>query len=75
MTQEEARQLVAGYVSHYNNDRLHSAIGYLTPRGREAQIMADRQRKLQQARQRRQTAKNMRSPSCGDCVEMRKARL
>lgn len=58
---EDARQLVADYVSQYNNMRLHSAIGYLTPKdkleGREAHIKAVRQRKLQQARQRRQTAK------------------
>lgn len=58
---EDARQLVAGYVSQYNNQRLHSAIGYITPRakldGREAEIISARQRKLQQARQRRKTAK------------------
>ena len=28
---EDARQLVAGFVEHYNHVRLHSAIGYVTP--------------------------------------------
>ncbi len=28
---EEARQLVASFVEHYNTRRLHSAIGYVTP--------------------------------------------
>lgn len=63
---DDARQLVAGYVSQYNNKRLHSAIGYITPRdkldGREAEIISARQRKLQQARQRRQTAKKTSFP-------------
>ncbi|RMH74631.1 MAG: hypothetical protein D6681_22915 [Calditrichaeota bacterium] len=63
---EDARQLVAGYVLQYNNERLHSAIGYITPRNklddREAEIISARQRKLQQARQRRQTAKKTSFP-------------
>ena len=29
-----ARRLVAGFVNHYNNVRLHSAIGYITPTDR-----------------------------------------
>ena len=28
---EDAQRLVAGYVRHYNEVRLHSAIGYITP--------------------------------------------
>jgi putative transposase len=54
---EDARRIVARYVEHYNCVRLHSAIGYLTPKdkleGREALIFAERDRKLEQARQRR----------------------
>lgn len=54
----EARRLVAEFVAYYNNQRLHSAIGYITPNdklaGREAEILADRRRKLDQARQDRQ---------------------
>jgi transposase InsO family protein len=29
---EDARRIVDGYVRHYNETRLHSAIGYVTPR-------------------------------------------
>ncbi len=53
----DARRLVAQYVEHYNTVRLHSAIGYVTPSdklaGREQAICAERDRKLQEARQRR----------------------
>jgi putative transposase len=54
---EDARRIVARYVEHYNTVRLHSAIGYVTPKekleGREALIFAQRDRKLEQARERR----------------------
>jgi len=56
---EDARRLVARWVLYYNTIRLHSALGYLTPKdkleGREADIFAARDRKLAQARQRRKT--------------------
>ena len=49
---------MADYVIHYNTVRLHSAIGYITPQdklaGRETEIFAARDRKLAEARQRRQ---------------------
>ncbi len=52
---EDARRLVEGYVEHYNNVRLNSAIGYITPKdmlaGRQQEIHADRDRKLEAARQ------------------------
>ncbi len=55
---EEARRLVGRYVDHYNRLRLHSAIGYVTPlaklEGRESQIFAARDRKLEEARRQRQ---------------------
>jgi hypothetical protein len=55
---DDARRLVADFVSHYNQVRLHSAIGYLTPKdkleGREKEIFAARDRKLAEARERRQ---------------------
>jgi putative transposase len=58
---EEARRLVAGYVQHYNQVRLHSAIGYVTPAdklaGLEPVIFAERDRKLEEARQRRAAAR------------------
>lgn len=54
---QDARQVVGAYVTDYNDRRLHSAIGYITPRdkleGRENIIFAERKRKLQQARERR----------------------
>lgn len=54
---EEARRVVAAFVAHYNEVRLHSAIGYITPAdklaGREQAIFAERGRKLQAARKRR----------------------
>ena len=54
---EDAIRLVEGYVRHYNEVRLHSAIGYVTPLakmcGRDKQIFADRDRKLEAARSRR----------------------
>jgi putative transposase len=57
LTLGDARRIVARYVEHYNAVRLHSAIGYVTPKdklqGREEAIFAERDRKLEQARQRR----------------------
>lgn len=54
---EDARAVVARYIDHYNNERLHSAVGYLTPRdvleGRGEAIRAERRRKLEAARQAR----------------------
>lgn len=61
LTVEDARRLVDGYVTHYNEVRLHSAIGYVTPKdkleGREADIFAQRDRKLAEARERRRVAR------------------
>lgn len=60
-TVEDARRKVAGYVQHYNHTRLHSAIGYVTPAdklaGLEREIFAERDRKLEEARARRQAAR------------------
>ena len=42
------------FVAHYNEVRLHSAIGFVTPKdkleGRDAEILAARDRKLEAAR-------------------------
>ena len=58
LTPEDARRLIERYVVHYNTVRLHSAIGYVTPldmlTGRQAQIHAARDRKLEHARRQRQ---------------------
>ena len=58
---EEARRRVERFVEHYNHVRLHSAIGYITPadklQGLEQVIFAERDRKLEEARQRRALAR------------------
>lgn len=54
---EDARRIVAQFVRCYNDERLHSAIGYVTPRdkllGNEQRIFVERKRKLKAARERR----------------------
>jgi hypothetical protein len=58
LTREDALRLIQTYVDHYNTVRLHSAIGYVTPHdmlaGRQPEIHAARDRKLEQARHQRQ---------------------
>lgn len=58
---EEARRIVSEFVEYYNTKRLHSAIGYISPQvkleGREKAIFADRDRKLEQAREKRRQAR------------------
>lgn len=53
-TVEEARRVVTAFVQHYNTERLHSAIGYVTPAdrlaGRHTAITTERDRKLEAAR-------------------------
>jgi transposase InsO family protein len=60
---DDARQLVESFVHHYNHVRLHSAIGYVTPAdklaGRETAIFAERDRKLEAARERRRQARQV----------------
>jgi transposase InsO family protein len=55
---EDARRLIRHYVDHYNQVRLHSAIGFVTPAdmlaGRQVAIHAARDRKLETARAQRQ---------------------
>lgn len=62
---EDAERLIAQYVRVYNEQRLHSSIGYVTPKdmleGRRQQIHAERDRKLEQARQRREESARLRS--------------
>ena len=54
---QEARELVEKYIQHYNEKRLHSAIGYVTPmdklEGRENKIFQQRDNKLEEAREKR----------------------
>ena len=54
---EDGLKQAGQYVQHYNGVRLHSAIGYVTPHdmlmGRQAEIHAERDRRLDEARQQR----------------------
>jgi len=56
---EDAKRLIQRYVDRYNNVRLRSATGYITPKdvlaGRQREIHAERDRKLEAARQQRQS--------------------
>ena len=60
---EDARRLIGQYVDHFNTVRLHSAIGYVTPAdmlaGRQAEIHAARDRKLEEARRQRQLRRQL----------------
>jgi putative transposase len=54
---EDAKRLVSEFVEYYNTTRLHSSIGYIAPtdklNGREQEIFAIRDARLQDARERR----------------------
>jgi Integrase core domain/CHC2 zinc finger len=58
LTLEDAQRIVRDFVAHYNEVRLHSALGYITPKdrlqGKHTEIFEARDRKLVEARQRRQ---------------------
>ena len=58
---EDAKRIATSFVEHYNTKRLHSAIGYITPfdklEGRQEEIFAARDRKLEAARARRKAVR------------------
>lgn len=58
---EDARRVVAEFVMHYNDVRLHGAIGYVAPAdklaGRDRTIFDERGRKLDAARERRRAVR------------------
>jgi putative transposase len=60
----DAKRLVVQYVQVYNEQRLHSSIGYVTPKdmleGRQKQIHVERDRKLEQARKQREETARLR---------------
>ena len=63
---DEARYLVGNFVDHYNHQRLHSALGFITPAdqlaGRGEEIWAVRDQRLEAARERRRIEHSMRTP-------------
>ena len=54
---EEARNQIVEYIRYYNDERLHSAIGYIAPKdkmeGHDIQIFTERDQKLEAAREAR----------------------
>jgi putative transposase len=54
---EDAKRLIQQYVDRYNHLRLHSTIGYVTPKdmlaGHQQEIQAERDRKLDAAKEQR----------------------
>lgn len=59
---QHAREVLAPYIEYYNNERLHSALGYVTPadmlNGRAETIHRERDRKLAGARLKRRMRYN-----------------
>jgi len=58
----QAKKVVDQYGHYYNDVRLHSAIGYVTPKdmleGRQKSILEERERKLHQAREQRKAKRS-----------------
>ena len=54
LTHEDAKRIISKYIGYYNNERLHSAIGYVTPYdkmlGNEEEIIKKREEKLKKRR-------------------------
>lgn len=63
LSREDAVRLVTAFIEHYNEQRLHSAIGYITPQdklaGRAQAILAAREAKLAAAREARQAQRQV----------------
>lgn len=63
---DDARRMVEKYIEHYNNVRLHSAIGYIAPAdklaGRDREIFKERDRKLEEARELRKQKRQQAFP-------------
>ena len=54
---DDAKRIIGSYIEEYNERRLHSAIGYVTPsaklEGKDVQIWQERKKKLKKARDKR----------------------
>jgi len=65
---EDARRIIGRFVHEYNEFRLHSALGYVTPLdkllGREREIFAARDRKLEGAREERKLRRGLERNKC-----------
>jgi transposase InsO family protein len=79
---DDARRLVGKYVEHYNRVRLHGAIGYLAPHdlldGKGPAIHAERDRKLEAAREARRrcrAARHCQDTSPTACEKEHRERL
>nr|WP_276600576.1 MULTISPECIES: DDE-type integrase/transposase/recombinase [unclassified Nannocystis] len=63
ITPDGAHATIAARIDHYNRHRLHSAIGYVSPRdkllGRETEIWQARDRKLEAARELRRKRREL----------------
>lgn len=63
LTIDDAKRVVAQFIDHYNNTRLHGALGYVTPSDRLASrhtaIFAARDQKLETARQARKLKRQL----------------
>ena len=61
LSKEDADRIVTNFVTEYNEVRLHSAIGYITPHdmlaGRQKEIQDSRDAKLAEAREKRAQAR------------------
>ena len=70
---EEARRIVAEFIAHYNEVRLHSGIGYIAPAdklaGREKAIFEARDHKLDLAREKRKAARQASRAAMGSLPE------
>jgi len=70
---DDARRITTGYITRYNESRLHSAIGYVTPKdkllGNDEAIFAERDRKLAEARERRKHLRQTRHAQIDACSD------
>jgi putative transposase len=67
LTVEDAKRITGDFIDYYNTQRLHSGISYIAPQdrleGRHHQIHKARDKKLEDARQRRKLARQKLTPT------------
>lgn len=61
-SKDQADKVIAEYIKYYNEERLHSALGYITPKdfldGKKEEIHKNRDRKMKEAQQARVELRN-----------------